>query len=1054
MLHQTEEALIEELSALRRRVAELEGAETARQRALIALGDSQRRLHTVVENLPIIVWAVDNEGIITLSEGQGLKRLGVTPNQLIGRSCFEVYRDVPKVGESIRRALAGDEFTAATSIHNAVFSGWNAPIWGPDGTIIGAHGVAIDITDQAIAEDRWQSLVQHAPDYICTCDRECRITFVNRVAPESLPLTPGDLVGQCFLPSAAPEHQALIGQKIAGVFDTGRPTNFEARWLMADGSYRWYESHVGPLIRNGQVVEAIIVGNDITERKQNEQELRALKDAFQTIAETLPGVVAVFDLQSGHYTFVNEAAEQLLGYPPEQILEAHFSFFVQLIHPDDLVRVSTVARAALTRAEAAGADGRHAKPEIIEAEYRVRHASGQWRWLRTSGRVFDYLPDGRVHHVLNITLDVTELKQAQEALLDSQQKLEARVAERTNRLEEQKNLLESILNSMSDGVLVADRSARLVVYNRAAREVMGLDKDHPAVGDWRRMTGTMHADGVTPYKPSERPLLRALRGETVQDAEILFKGPDGKESWITANTSPLFDEHGKLRGGVAVFRDNSERQKAEMALRESLERFNLMVTGSGVGLWDCQVDAKDPFNPQNPIYYSSRLKELLGFADDEFEGVLGSWAARVHPDDAPRVFKALEDHLFRRTPYETEQRVYTKSGELRWFQARGQAVWDENGSPVRMSGSFADITDRKRAEEQLVESERRMLSIMEGTPSIVYIKDLTGRYVFANEAYRRVFGGASNPIVGQFDTDFFPADVAAAFRANDLQVLASNEPQHLEEQAWQDGELRTYLSVKFRLIGADGQPYALCGISTDIHDRKLAEEKLRDEQNFLRRMLDAHERDRQLIAYDLHDGLVQDIAAAGMYFNSVDRSLTSLNPTERQTFDQAMNLLRAAISDGRRVLSGLRPPILDEQGIVMALHYLAVEQSVPGELEVRVSADVAFTRLEPLLEGTIYRIVQESLTNVKRHSRSHEAEVFLMQVGDRLTLIVQDWGIGFDPARVPADHFGLEGIRKRAALLGGQAEIDSGPNRGTRIAIEFPIRVRERPPATGEQYLG
>lgn len=925
MLHQTEEALVEEISRLRRRVAELERAEAARRQALAA---SQQRLQAVIDNSPIVVWAVDCQGTITLSEGLGLARLGVAAGELVGQNVFELYRDVPKVAEVIRRALSGEEVFETVVIHDAVFRGWTAPIWASDGSVVGAHGVATDVTEQARAEERWHSLVQYAPDYVCTCDRDCRITFLNRTAPELQPTSPNDLIGQCFLPSAAPEHQALIRDAIRRVFDTATATTYEARWRMPDGSYRWYESHVGPLLRGGQVAEAIILGNDITARKGAEQELQALKDAFQTIAETLPGVVAMFDLERGHYTFVNEAVDRLLGYPPERLLEAEFSFFVKLIHPDDVGRVSALVRDALRRAEAAPAADL-GKPEIIEAEYRVRHADGKWRWVRTSGCVFDRTSQGRVRHVLNITLDVTDLKQTQEALLRTQQTLEQKVAERTSRLQEQKSLLESILESMSDGVLVADQSARLVVFNRAAREVLGLDDEHPAVGDWRRLTGTMHADGVTPYKLNERPLLRALRGETVHNAEILFLRSDGQRRWLTVNASPLVDPEGRLRGGIAVFRDDSQRKKTELALRESLERFDMMVAGSGVGLWDCQIVADDPFNPRNPIYYSQRLKELLGFADDEFEGVLGSWAQRLHPDDAPRVFQALEDHLFRRVPYDTQQRVYTKSGELRWFQARGQAIWDPQGRPIRMSGSFADITDRKHAEEQL-----------------------------------------------------------------------------------------------------------------------------REEQDFLRRMLDAYERDRQLLAYDLHDGLVQDIAAAGMYFNSVDRALASLNATQRQSFDQGMSLLRTAIADGRRVLSGLRPPILDEQGIVMALHYLAVEQSVPGELDIRVTAEVDFQRLEPLLEGTIYRIVQESLTNVKRHSRSRKAEVHLMQVGERLTLVIQDWGVGFDPDEVPADHFGLEGIRKRAALLGGQVEIDSAPGRGTRIAVEFPIRVRKESPAQASGYQG
>ena len=1039
MIQSTQDDLAQEVVALRRRVAELEGAETGRQVALAALEASREHLRSVVENSPIIVWAVDARGIIVLNEGAGLRSLGVRSGENVGRSVYELYRDVPQVAESVRRALAGEEFNEVAVLGDAVLSGWTAPIRGVDGSVIGAHGVATDITEQARAEERWQSLVRNSPEYICTCDRQQRVTFLNRIAPEYEPMTTADTIGHEYSSFAAPEHQEHVRDTIRSVFDTGRPASCEAQWLSPNGELRWFENHIGPLARDGQVHEVIITGVDVTERKQGEQELRALKDAFQSIAETLPGIVSVRNARTGEYSFVNEATQKIFGYPPETILERGFEFVKLLVHPDDL---ATMQDGCESRPLAEGGKERTARVgPLFDVEYRLRHSDGSWRWVRTSGTVFDRLPDGTVHHVLSITQDITDLRVAQEGLLQAQADLERRVQVRTAQLEEQNKLLESILEGMSDGVLVVDRDARLKVFNRTSREVMGLHEGHEAISDWRSLKGNMRPDGVTPYELSERPLLRALRRETVRNDELLFVRQDGRRSWLTVNAGPLFDDRGKLHGAVAVFRDDSQRRQAEMALRESLQRFDLMVVGSGVGMWDCVVNADDMFNPNTPIYYSSRLKELLGFSDDEFPAVLGSWASLVHPDDAPRVFQALEDHLLRRVPYETEQRVFTKSGELRWFQARGQAIWDEQGRPVRMSGSFSDITARKHAEEQLAESERRLQSILNGTPSIVYMKDLNGRYTFANDAYRRVFGGLQSPIVGQFDTDIFPPEVAKVFRENDLEILAGDSPVHLEENAWQNGELRTYLSVKCPLIGADGRPYALCGISTDIHDRKQAENNLRAEQNFLRRMLDAHERDRQLIAYDLHDGLVQDIAAAGMYFNSIDRSLTSLNESERQTYTQAMKMLKTAISDGRRVLSGLRPPILDEAGIVMALEYLAVEQAVPGELEIEVTADVHFKRLEPLLEGNIYRIVQESLTNVKRHSRSKRAEVLMMQVGERLTLVIQDWGIGFDPTLVPEAHFGLEGIRKRAALLGGQAEIDSAPGKGTRIAIEFPIRA-------------
>jgi signal transduction histidine kinase len=148
------------------------------------------------------------------------------------------------------------------------------------------------------------------------------------------------------------------------------------------------------------------------------------------------------------------------------------------------------------------------------------------------------------------------------------------------------------------------------------------------------------------------------------------------------------------------------------------------------------------------------------------------------------------------------------------------------------------------------------------------------------------------------------------------------------------------------------------------------------------------------------------------------------------------------------VLSGLRPPILDEEGIVMAIQYLVAEQAVPGRLAIRFVPHVQFQRLDSLLEGTVFRIVQESLNNIKRHSGASEAEVRLEQDGDMIRLEIRDWGHGFDLNQVPADRFGLQGIRKRAALFGGRGEIQSTPGQGTRIIVELPLTEADSPAAS------
>jgi signal transduction histidine kinase len=204
-------------------------------------------------------------------------------------------------------------------------------------------------------------------------------------------------------------------------------------------------------------------------------------------------------------------------------------------------------------------------------------------------------------------------------------------------------------------------------------------------------------------------------------------------------------------------------------------------------------------------------------------------------------------------------------------------------------------------------------------------------------------------------------------------------------------------------------------------------------------MLQAHERDRQLIAYEIHDGLVQDLTGAHLHVETARRQSQSLSAAALAEIDSAERLLGHSIVEARRLISGLRPPILDEHGVVAAIEFVLRDAPLAGGGVIEFKHKVRFDRLSPLLEATIFRIVQEAVNNIRRHSGATRAEVALHEVDDRIHLDVRDWGCGFDPAAIAENRFGLQGIRERARLLRGAATISSAPGKGTHLAVELPI---------------
>ena len=158
-----------------------------------------------------------------------------------------------------------------------------------------------------------------------------------------------------------------------------------------------------------------------------------------------------------------------------------------------------------------------------------------------------------------------------------------------------------------------------------------------------------------------------------------------------------------------------------------------------------------------------------------------------------------------------------------------------------------------------------------------------------------------------------------------------------------------------------------------------------------------------------------------------------------KAFDDAMRLLRDAMEEARRLISGLRPPVLDESGVVAAIDYLIAEQSRHGGPEIEFVHEAEFERFAPPLESAVFRIVQECLTNACRYSQSEKVRVEVGRVNDRIRVDVQDWGIGFDPNKINGDHVGLRGIHERARLLGGTVAIETAPRHGARITVELPL---------------
>ncbi len=346
-------------------------------------------------------------------------------------------------------------------------------------------------------------------------------------------------------------------------------------------------------------------------------------------------------------------------------------------------------------------------------------------------------------------------------------------------------------------------------------------------------------------------------------------------------------------------------------------------------------------------------------------------------------------------------------------------------------------TSDETVQRQLQESLERFRRLTENTFDLICEIDQHGTYLYLSPNHQQVLGWDIDAMVGKNALDqVHPDQRHLAEEALNRAVREGSGVAEFQIRT-AEGEWRWFESIGRAYKTADGETRFVL-ISRDTTARREAEERLQREREFQRRLVILQDADRRLMAYEIHDGLVQDLYGAQLFLESIpDRE--RLGPEDAQAFVSALHLIRGAVENARRLIYGLRPPILDEQGIVAALEHLANDVQQTWGINVKLRTDVRFKRLTPTVENAVYRIVQEGLNNIIKHSGADEASVSLRQDDTFLEIIVEDSGKGFDPQTVSERQYGLSGIRERARLLGGTAEIKSCPGKGTRIYVRLPL---------------
>ena len=317
-----------------------------------ALKETEERLRTVVGSASLVLFATDKNGVLTLSEGEGLKALGLKPGELVGQSLFELYRDNPQIIQNIRTALSGRAISSDVSVGDLVFDARYTPLRNEVNEIVGVIGVATDITESRKAqqalqenEERYRELFENANDVIYTHDLTGNFTSLNRTAELVTGYTREEAMQMNVSDVIAPEYLEIARQRTAEKADGRAPTVYELEIISKDKRRVRLEVSTRLVLRDGKPVAVQGIARDLTERKRSEEALRTSQAVFNSFMDNSPAVAFMKD-HEGRYVYVNKPFEQLFGQKLE-FLSGKTSFdwlpspIARLTHEHDLQVLAT-----------------------------------------------------------------------------------------------------------------------------------------------------------------------------------------------------------------------------------------------------------------------------------------------------------------------------------------------------------------------------------------------------------------------------------------------------------------------------------------------------------------------------------------------------------------------------------------------------------------------------------------------------------------------------------------------------------------------------------------
>jgi PAS domain S-box-containing protein len=587
--------------------------------------------------------------------------------------------------------------------------------------------------------------------------------------------------------------------------------------------------------------------------------------------------------------------------------------------------------------------------------------------------------------------------------------------------------LAAIVASSDDAIISKNLDGIIQSWNKSAEHMFGYTAEE-AVG--KHITLIIPEDRLDEEK---NILARLRRGEKIDLFETVRRRKDGSTLDLSLTISPVKDSAGRVTGASKVARDITHLKRIERALRDSEERFRSMVETTP----ECVkvVGADGTLQHMN-----SAGLAMVGAKDTET--VVGKSIYDLIAPEHRDKFKVFNERICRGDKDSLEFDMIGLNGMRHHMETHAAPLHNPDGRIVQLAITH-DVTERKRAELALRESEQRYRAVTDASPIMVWMSGLDKLCYYFNKVWLDFVGRTLEQESGNGWTEnVHPEDFERCLQIY-VSAFDAREPFEMEYRLrHHTGQYRWILDHGTPRYAPDRRFEGYVGGCLDIHDQKEAAEKARQADVSLQ-LMKIQDEERRHIARELHDSAGQTLTVLGMSLAQLVQKTGRRAPEIATDVEKIQETVQQLHREIRTASYLLHPPLLDENGLYSAISWYVDGLRERSDLDIRLEIPKEFGRLPTDMELAIFRLVQECLTNVHRHSNSKTASIRMARESSQITLDIQDKGKGISPERLAEirsgrSGVGIRGMQERLRQFEGTINIESG-NFGTRILVTIPI---------------